>query len=166
MIMCQDMTSPSVGGQRSTRHLLGNVVIGNAEQTHNTGPSACELPVELAGVVLLVGAESQDGTESANGNYVADDDRVAGILANLRAGLASLGLGLLVIAAELLLSLALQGIDFALNAVGLGLGPYGLRLEVGGNGRNVGGIDIDQRVGGFVGVGNLGNGRGASGFRS
>lgn len=158
--------SAGKGGQRkkSTPHLLGNVVIGNAEETHNTGPSARQLPVELAGVVLLVGSEAQDGAEGADGDDVAKNDRVGGVVADALTGATPLSLGPVLL--ELLGRLALQLVDLALDAVGLGLGLYGLRLEVGGDGRDVRGVDIDQRVGGFVGVGNLGNGRGATGFRS
>lgn len=124
-------------------HSLAGVVVAEGKDTDNTCPGSCNLPGELAGGVLSVGAETEEATKSNNSDGVTKDDRVVAVGLGLLCGLLCLLLGLLLELLGLLLGLLsllfgllslLASLGLKTFALGLGLGLDFLRLEVGGDG--------------------------------
>lgn len=112
-------------------HSLAGVVVTKGEDTNDTCPSSCDLPGELAGSVLSVGAETKETTKSDNSDGVTKDDGVIAVGLGLFGGLLCLLLSLLLEFLSLLSLLASLRLEtFTLS---LGLGLDFLRLEIGGD---------------------------------
>lgn len=124
-------------------YLLAGVVVAKGKDSDNTCPCACNLPGELAGGVLSVGAETEETAKGNNSDGVSKNDRVIAVGLGLLCGLLCLLLGLLLELLSLLLGLLsllfglfglLTSLGLKTFALGLSLGLDFLRLEVGGDG--------------------------------
>jgi hypothetical protein len=104
-------------------HSLADVVITKGKGTDDTCPSTCNLPGELAGVVLSVGAETEKTSKSDNSDGVTKNDRVVAVGLDLVCGFLRLLLGLLLYLLGLLFGLLglLLGLLFDILGLLLGL---------------------------------------------
>lgn len=146
----------------------------DGDSGEDTGATAGVLPCELPAVVETPSPVAEPSTKTNNGEEVGGSEHTGGAVAQAGellgqpvVGLLGLGLGLLLREVGLSAGLGLDPFGFLLgglfllllNAVGLGLGLDVLLLEVGGDGVNGRGIDVDQGRGGGLGTSNLDLGR-------
>jgi hypothetical protein len=114
--LCHKSTFPL--GDRNL-HLLADIVIAKGKGTNNTCPSSCNLPGELASVVLSVGSKTEEATKSDNSDGVTKNDRVVAVGLDLLCGFLRLLLGLLLYLLGLLLDLLGLLLRLLLDLLGL-----------------------------------------------
>lgn len=97
--------------------------------------------------MLAISTKAQPRTNKSEKNSIADVNGVIRVSADATLRLASLGLSLLPVVITGTLALFL--LSFALESLSLGGSFHILLEEVGVNGCDVGGVDVDERGGAF-----------------
>jgi hypothetical protein len=135
-------------------HSRAQIVISKSKKSHDTSPSANNLPAQLARSILPVSTEAQPSTQGYNSNGISNEDGVIRVclessgsfvgfsfcvLRGLRCG----GLGFL----RSFFGACLRSFGFVLDALELRRGLDGLLGEVRGDGADGVAINVDQRGG-------------------